>query len=163
MDNTESRIIHLALRKPSFENYLRFIFSNPKGPIKVTRCEEIGKYLYSRIRYNDYPQRKLKSGYSIELIMPDHPLDQSDNHFIYFTEDDQIRINDYIESIAYLDFRTTVQVGSNDMKIDRKWIINIFSNLVFGEDKYEMLKKNDYRRRKKIQNWILKSVQVFRY
>jgi hypothetical protein len=164
MDINESRVIHLSLRKPFLENYLRFVFnSQEKGTIKITRCEEIGKYLYSRVRYSDYPQRKPKSQYLLELLLPDHPLDVSHNHFIYFTEDDQVRINDYIEAIAYLDFRTTVQVGSRDLKVDRKVVINLFSNLVFGEDKYEMLKKDEYRRRKKVEDWLLKSIQVFGY
>lgn len=162
MNNNDERIIHLYLRKPYFVNYLRFIFDCPEGIIKVSRSEEIGKYLYSRVRYNQFPVRKPKDNY-IQLLLPDHPLDQSQYHFIYFTEDDMVRINDFIEAQAYLDFRTSVQVGSNDMKIDRKVVISLFSNLVFGEDKYEMLKKDEYRRRKKMKVWLVNSIQEFGY
>jgi hypothetical protein len=163
MDTSSNRTIYLSIRKPFFENYLRYMFSCPEGPIKVNRSEEIGKYLYSRVRYTTLPQGQPKSGNVIQLILPDHPLDQSSYRFINYTEDDMSRINDFIEATAYLDFRMTVQVGSNDLKVDRKFAINIFSNVIFGEDKYEMLKKDEYRRRKKVHEWLLKSIQEFGY
>lgn len=157
---TNVRSIQLSLRKPFFENYLRHVFCSPEGPVKVTRTEEIGKYIYSRVRYSELP-KKGKPG--VELIMPHHECDLSQYYFIHFTEDDVVRINDYLEAMLYLDFRSNIQVGSNDMKINRKTIISIFSNLVFGEDKFEMLKKDEYRRRKKMEEWLMESVQKFGY
>jgi hypothetical protein len=162
INDTESRVIHLAIRKPFFESYLRHIFTCPEGRIKITRCDDIGKFLYSRVRYTDRPIKK-PTGQMVQLILPHHETDMSDKHFISYTEDDMVRINDYIEACAYLDFRTYIQVGRNDMKIDRKVVVNIFSNVILGEDKYEMLVKDEYRRRKKIHDFLIKSIQEFGY
>lgn len=162
-DNTRS--IALLLRKPFYENYLRHLFKSPCGPIKVSRTDEIGKYLYSRVRYSPLPLpvKRIKQSHVINLVLPDHPTDMSHYHFIYYNEDDMVRINDFIEAIAYLDFRLMVQVGTNEMELDRKKVISLFSERIFGEDKYEMLKKDEYRRRKKMEEWLFQSVQQFGY
>jgi hypothetical protein len=158
MEVPENRVIHLTLRKSYLENYLRYIFKSPKGAIKVTRCEDIGQQLYSRVRYSDLPKRNA-SDKSISLLMPDHPLDQSQYRYIYFTEDDTARINDYIESMAKLDLRLMVHVGVNELNINRKSIITVLSIDLFGSDKFEMLKKDDYRRREKIRDYLPKFIQ----
>jgi hypothetical protein len=163
MKTPEIRSIELTLRKPFFENYLRHIFSCPQGPIKINRSEDVGKYLYSRVRYSELPQRLKPGGTTLTLVLPHHENDRSDHFFIHYTEDDMVRINDFIEASAYLDFRTSIQVGSHDLKVDRKTVINLFSNLVFGDDKYEMLKKDEYRRRKKMEKWLVESIQEFGY
>lgn len=59
-DNTRS--ISLVLRKPFFESYLRYLFKTPTGPIKVSRTEEMGKYIYSRVRYSPLPIKKSEVG-----------------------------------------------------------------------------------------------------
>jgi hypothetical protein len=109
------------------------------------------------------PSKPPKGSHVVQLILPHHETDMSDKHFISYTEDDIVRINDFIESCAKLDFKSCVQVGIDDLNINRKVIINLFSNLIFGDDKFEMLKKEEYRRRKKFEDWIVKSAQEYGY
>jgi len=158
------RIIQLNLKKPYFENYLRFVFEVPEGPIIINRDHEIGKYLFSRVRYsNNKAKLPPATGYQVELILPANGNDCSRSNFIYYSLDDMSRINDFIESSAYLDLRMMINVGNNDLKMDRKTVISIFSDTVYGEDKYEMLKKDEYRKRKKVVEWLKKSAKQMGY
>jgi len=157
------RNIQLFLRKPYFENYLRFIFESHEGPIIINRDHEIGKYLFSRVRYSNLKTKIEYTGHSVEIVLPANKNDCSRSNFIHYTSDDMLRINDFIESCAYLDLRMMIDVGSRDLKMDRKTIISVFSDFVYGEDKYEMLKKDEYRKRKKIVDWLKKSSKQLGY
>lgn len=157
------RNIRLFLKKPYFENYLRFIFESNEGPILINRDHEIGKYLFSRIRYSNCRTKIEHNGHSVEIVLPANRNDCSRSNFIYYNSDDMIRINDFIESSAYLDLRMMIDVGNRDLKMDRKTIISVFSDAIYGEDKYEMLKKDEYRKRKKIVEWLKKSSKQLGY
>jgi hypothetical protein len=160
----QDRLIFLPLRKKYHENYLRFVFETPEGPISINRNEEVGKYLHSRVRYCDPSQSRSTDGESgVWLLMPSTPTDLSRNHFLYYSADDIARINDYIESSAYLEFRLMVQAGVHDLKMNRKLIIELFSDLILGTDRFEALKKDEYRKRKKIHSFIRRSINEFNY
>lgn len=160
MPDETYKTIYLQVRKPYYENYLRYVFDIDDGPIKVKRDEELGKYLFSRVRFSDVPVAK-PHGQVVSLILPAHGCDSSRYQFLYFSTEDMVRINDYIDSSAYLDFRMMVQTGTVDLKMDRKTVISAFSDLIFGEDKFEMLKKDEYRKRKKLKEWLKKSAKAF--
>jgi hypothetical protein len=158
--------IDLILKKQSSENYLRFIFNTPSGStIQVNRDHEVGQYLFSRIRTCSFKKRRLDSATGIiaKLQMPTHGNDCGRNCLSYYSAEDMVRINDYIEASAYLDFRMMVQTGNIDLKMDRKTVIEIYSDLIFGEDKYEMLKKDEYRKRKKIREYLQTAAKAFNY
>lgn len=161
MSDESTKTIKLQLRKPYYEHYLRFIFQCPEGPIRVNRDEYMGKFIFSRVRYSDTPVKEAPG--SINLVLPAHGCDYSRFRFLFFTADDMVRINDYIESMAYLDFRMMVQTGVIDLKMDRKTVISVFSDLVYGDDKYEMLKKDEYRKRKKMFQFLQKSAKELSY
>ncbi len=163
--NQKDRTICLILKKSYYENYLRFLFDSPTDDIIVKRDHEVGKYLFSRVRYCHPSElknfiRKNETGHQLQLVMPAHGNDLSRNYCAYFTADDMARINDFIESSAYLDFRMMVQTGNIDLKMDRKTVIEIYSDLIFREDKYEMLKKDEWRKRKKIREWLKNSAKA---
>lgn len=162
MSDDGAKTVKLVLRKPYYENYIRFIFECPEGSIKVKRDEILGRYLFSRVSYSDSIP-VTGDGLVIDLVMPAHECDSSRFRFMHFTEEDTIRINDFIHSSAYLDFRTMVQVGVHDLKMDRKTVISMFSDLIYGEDKFEMLKKDEYRKRKKMHKWLLDSAKAMNY
>lgn len=163
MNNTD-RLIQLPLRKKYHENYLRYIFQSPTGPIPINRNEDVGKYLYSRVRYCDPSQLPVNNDqHSVALIMPSTPTDLSRNYCLYYTADDVARINDFIESSAYLEFRLLIQAGVHDLQMNRKLIIEVFSDLILGTDRYEALKKDEYRKRKKIHAFIRNASQSFNY
>ncbi len=162
---SNDRLISLILHKPHLEKYLRYIFKAPrKGPIPILRDHEVGKYLYSRVRYAspDLLPRQ-KEGHLVELLMPSHGNDLSRNHCIYYTADDMARINDFIDSVAYLDFRMMVNTAVVELSMTRKTAIEIFSDMCFGTDKYEMLKKSEYRKRKRSREFIVKATMELSY
>lgn len=160
-----TNIVTLRLRKPFYEKWLRYTFlENETGKISITRENVHGKYLYSRVRYADIPQVvKQQQGIAVELLMPAVKTDCSKYHFPYFTVDDTVRINDYIESSLYLDYRLMLQVAIHDLHINRKIAIAIFSDVMMGEEKMEMLKKDDYRRRQKTKKLLIDSIKVLGY
>jgi hypothetical protein len=149
-------------------NYVRFIFNTAEGqPIYVSRDHELGKYLFSRVRScaknNCKKEHDPIQGTNVLLIMPSHGNDSSWANYIYFSKEDMVRINDFIESCAYLDFRMMVQTGNIDLKMNRKTVIEIYSDLIYGVDKYEMLKKDEYRKRLKIREWLQNTAKELNY
>ncbi|KAF0200610.1 MAG: hypothetical protein FD170_3359 [Bacteroidetes bacterium] len=163
---TENRTIKLVLRKSSSENYLRFVFNSPAGqPVVITRDHELGQYLFSRVRTGGSVRYRKPDfeGIEINLIMPAHGNDCGRHKFSLYSQEDMVRINDYIESCAYLDFRMMVQTGNIDLKMDKKTVISIYSDLFYGEDKYEMLKKDEYRKRKKIKELLQSAAKSLNY
>lgn len=166
-NNENNRIIELILKKHFHENYLRAIFNAPPGsPIQVNRDHEIGKYLFSMVRSCSTPVKKQSIAENervVTLIMPAHENDSSRTSYTYFTAESTARINDYIDACSYLDFRMMVQTGNIDLKMDRKTVIEIYSNLFFGEDRYEMLKKQEYRKRLKIREWLIAASKTLGY
>lgn len=162
MSDDAAKSIKLNLRKSYYQNYLRFIFSCPEGPIKINRDEDLGKYLFSRVRSSDTPVKPV-DGFHVDLILPVHSNDCTKYHFAYYSAEDMVRINDFIEATAYQDFRMMVQAGTIDLKMDRKTVISVFSDLIFGEDKFEMLKKDEYRKRRRLLEWLQSSAKQLGY
>jgi hypothetical protein len=166
MSNND-RLIRLPLRKPYFEKYLRFSFKARRtGIIDVNRHSELGKYLYSRVRYCD-PEAvpDYDKQYHVAVLkMPAVETDYARLHFLYYNADDITRINDFIESISYLDFRLMLHSGVVDLNLNRKTVIEIFSDMVYGDaDKYDMLQKDEYRKRRKVQEFILMASKKYGY
>jgi len=160
---TENTTVKLSLRKSYLENYLRFIFDTKQGPIPIVRTEALGKYIFSRIRYSETPIHTAHEGHQVEITLPKSGSFTTQNHFPYFTAEDMLFINDFIVSSSYLDFRLAVNTGCNDLNMDRKKVISMYSDLIYGEDKYEMLKKDDYRRRQKVTKWLHESTKALGY
>jgi hypothetical protein len=95
--------------------------------------------------------------------MPSGETDGSNQHFLYYSPEDIQRINDFLSSSSSLDFRMMVHVGTNELNIDRKTVISIFSGVMFDDDKYEMLKKKEYRKRLKTREFLLNSIKTLGY
>ncbi|HNX87690.1 MAG TPA: hypothetical protein PKH58_01295 [Paludibacteraceae bacterium] len=152
---TQYSTIQLKIRKPYFENYLRWVFNSQEGDIKVNRDEILGKFLFSMARTSDIPIKVRNQTGIVKLIMPSHICDdRSKYRSIYYSVDDENHINDYIEACAFMDLRMMVQTAKLDMKMDRKTVFEIYSEMIFGENKYEALKKYEYRRRKKALDYL---------
>lgn len=158
----EERKVVLQLKKPHYEKYLMYLFDQSTGTIRINRSNEAGKYLSSRVRYSDLPVQR-PEGITIDLLMPSSELDGSKSHFLYYSPEDTQRINDFLSSSSALDFSMMVHVGTNELNIDRKTVISIFSGIMFDDDKYEMLKKKEYRKRLKTKDFLVKSIKTLGY
>lgn len=157
------RTINLELKKDWYLNYLKFVFESEDEPIKVKRCEELGKFLFSRVRTSRYPIPKPAAGTRfVKLVMPDHPNSTEKYKFMYYTDEDVSKIGDYIEAMAHLDHWSMVSVG-REMGMNRKTIISVFSTLIFGEDSFDALAKDEYRKRKNKVMRLVKLAKEFGY
>lgn len=163
LEVTQNLTIQLQIRKPYFENYLRYLFACQEGPIIVIRDKPTGRYLFSRVNScQTVPVMDPEKKY-ITLVMPVHGLDCSKYRFSTFDAEDTARINDYIESSAYLEFMTMISVGTRDLKMERKTVISIFSHMIYGEEGFEMWKKREYRHRQRISNWLKDTAKELAY
>jgi len=149
----------LQITNPTHEAFLRAVMDARRtGPIPISRANEIGKYICSRIRYSNLPVRQ-SSGTT--LILPRTTLESGDRYYLYFTVEDQKKINDFLLSEFNLFFRSYMLIGDQH-RIQKKTLIEAFItayNLENNETVYESLKKSDYRNRKKMIEFIQKSIQ----
>lgn len=150
----------LQITNPTHEAFLRAVMESKKsGPITISRTNEIGKYICSRIRYSNLPVRQ-SSGTILHL--PKTTLESGSRYYLYFTVEDQKKINDFLQSEFNLFFRSYMLIG-DEYKIQKKLLIEGFinlHNLQNSETVYENLKKSDYRNRKKMAEFVQKAVQT---
>lgn len=163
-DTATYRTIILPLIKPWYRNYLKFSFeSDNDNPLKVNRSNELGKYLFSMVRASSLPIKFPTDEDHIKLILSDHKNDTGKYKFLYYTTEDVKRISDFIESTAYIDLRSLISAGTIDLGMNKKTVIEIFSNIIYGEDLYETIRKDDYRKRQKHLKWLAKSANELGY
>lgn len=149
----------LQINNSTHEAFLRVIMDAKRsGAIQISRNNEIGKYICSHVRYSNLPVRQ-SSG--IILILPRTTLESGKSYYLYFTVEDQKKINDFLSSQFILYFRSFMLVGG-EMNIPKFKLLEGFItkyNLQDNDTIYDNLKKSDYRNRKKITEFIQKSVQ----
>ncbi|MFK5856583.1 MAG: hypothetical protein QM503_10660 [Bacteroidota bacterium] len=141
------------------EAFLRMSMNAKKtGFIQITRSNEIGKYICSRLRYSNLPVRQ-SSGIIIHL--PYYTLESGNSYYLYFTVEDQKKINDFLASEFNRFFRNYMLIGA-EYNIQKKILLEAFIadlNLQNNSTVYQNLKKSDYRNRKKMTEFVKKAVQ----
>ncbi len=141
------------------EAFLRMSMNAKKtGFIQISRTSEIGKYICSRIRYSNLP---VSQSSGTLLHIPKRTLESANSYYIYFTVEDQKKINDFITSEFTRFFRNYMLIGA-EYNIQKKILLEAFIsdlNLQNNGTVYQNLKKSDYRNRKKMQQFVIKSVQ----
>jgi len=163
IDSVTYRTVNFELRKPWYLNYLKFVFDADTEPIKINRSEALGQFLFSRVRFKNFPVHLEKDRTYVKLIMPSFGTDSGRYKFMYYSDEDVARISDAIESLAYMDSRSMIYTGNIDLGMNKKTIISLFTMLIYGDEKYEAVKKDEYRKRKKSVSWLLKSAKEFGY
>ena len=163
-DPATYRTIILPLLKPWYRNYLKFAFeSEDENPLRINRNIELGKYLFSMVRSSPLPIKFPGTQNHIKLMLPDNRYDTGQYKFMYYMTEDVVRISDYIESSAYSDLRSLISAGNIDLGMNKKQVIEIFSNIIYGEDLYERIRKDEYRKRQKHLKWLNKSAKELGY
>lgn len=154
-----AQILRLRLRKDYFEPYLRKKFSTKPGePIAIDRKTSLGKFIHSHAKSYEFPTRKTTDG-TTDIVLSDYKYSYQNRRFIGFDKDDVEKINDLLEAHIELEIREMMVVGL-ELGLNRKTIISTFIQSVLGTEKYEMIKKDDYRRRKKAEELLAQHVQV---
>ncbi len=155
----------LPLKKDILIDYLRFVFCAPRtGPIELNRTEDVGKYISSMVRSSQLPVKQIcpEDYQTVELIVPDSTFSTAKNHFLYFRREDIEMINDHLMADFSIFFRRFMLIG-DDIGIQQKDLLEAIiagCKIRINEQKFEMLKKKDYRYRTKIYNYVVNSVKA---
>jgi len=141
------------------EQYLRKEFNSPKGSIVVTRDNPLGKFITCHTRWAK-EKPKYRDG-SIQISIPDSRYVDQEYYYGFMTREDEKNVIDYIESQFDLSVKAFFVKGHN-LKFLQKDIIDLiigYFSLTVESNTYEMLKKRDFRNRKKIFNMRLELIK----
>ncbi len=156
--------VKIPIKKDTTVAYLRHLFQTSRnGPLLINRNISEGKFINSHISYSDMPVKKTPGNCYEELIvyLPKNPLNEHVNKFTFIRSVDAEQINDYLEAKFELFFRSVIIAGDS-MGIQKKDLIEAFvmgTKIPFDEKIIERLKKNDYRYRVKIYNFLIQSLK----
>lgn len=134
-----------------------------KNIILLTRNNDIGKYIFSMIKYSPIPvPQKLTSGSNSILVeIPQVHGSTHHCHFPTITRDDMIKINDYVSVIFNLKFQQYMMMGEK-LGLQQKNTVDLFLRLHnLNPEKFGALKKKDYRKRQEIEKEIEKLAKTF--
>lgn len=138
--------VNLFIKKELYRDYLNYLFPLSDGCYQVTRDNEFGKMLCSRVQYSSLPV-KTEPG-TIRLQLPrSRPLANAGNYFLHYTKEDQAKLNDALDVLFHIDFDRYYLQGRkrNEMQKDiiQSFIITRKLVKLIGDN--EMLKKRIYR------------------
>lgn len=153
-------IVEIAVRKEHHAEYIRSIFAqgNDPGSIVIRRSHDIGRYIYSQVRHAHLPVVKQHEPghFIIKCELPHYRQSTDESYFLYFTQEDMHRINDFITSDFNLKYRAFLQAGT-DIKLNYQQSTKLFlEQHDINAQKLETLTKRDYRTRDKIMQTVSK-------
>lgn len=148
--------IILPIRKSYLEDYLRWVFKSPTGPITITKRNNLGKLL--TINKVESPVPVNVEG--IVLILPER-----NDRFYHYPADVVEMLNDMIEIYFDNDLREFCLIGQ-ELNMKRKAVYEAFMELrdiKNSSEIFDMIKKRDYRRRKNIESIIVETMKTSVY
>ena len=151
-------IVEVELKEYHYR-FLCHIFQCRKD-LKIHRDHEIGRFIFAHISYSDYPLKRKKKENPVSIEIP-KTLNGLNRKFPYISPENNIKISDYIESYFTLYFREFI-FTCRKFNIQYKDAYNMFIEAHdIGHDaiNFERLKKNDYRFREKMKDFIVLGIQ----
>lgn len=151
--------VKLHLKNKVNEDYLRWVFNSRKGHIPIRSKQDIGKFIISKVCTSTTPQISHGENH-ITILLPLNHFKESKT-FLYFDDFATEQINKAINFYFNSDFRQFCLSGA-EKGIQKHIIITAFirlHNLTNTKDLYERLKKKDYRRRKMVDEFLVKGVK----
>lgn len=155
--------IKLVLKKQEIEDFLRYTFDSKCGPIRINRSTDIGRFIHSMVRKKEFPiSPTIYPGETIvRLILPENRTSTDEWKYIHFTREDMDRINDFLLASFNIFFQSYMLLGDG-YNIDHKHLLEAFlvgANIRDVGKKFETLKKKDYRKRKRMHDFLLNTLQ----
>lgn len=141
--------IAFEVKKEVIRLFLSYLFEPlDDGSLKVTRHTDAGKLITCFVRYADRPIQEEPTEGSVTFFLPrSKGLDTAPNHFLYFTKEDQHRINDLLEVIYHLDldryYIKGMRQGFQQKEVIESYIVSRKLTSLFEEN--ETPKKRQYR------------------
>lgn len=145
-------IAKIFIKKELHRSYLNYLFpKDQNGNFIVTRNQDFGKFLTAMVRYSKTPVTTLKRQTNVVfesfLLPASRPLDNAGNYYLYFSSEDQEKLNDYIDVLFNIDF-DRYYLNGKKMSMQQQDIIQAFiisRKLVQHIGDNETLKKREYR------------------
>jgi hypothetical protein len=158
-----SPVIIIPIRKQEHVDFIRNLFNGTRGlPIKITRNEFTGKFIFSLRQYSALPKQQIiPDGYiPVAFEFPETEYSQHKKHFCYYSLENIEMINDFISAFFDLYFHIyffdTTDIdhltGSDEfgnIEITKQMLVESF---VVGLDMFdfskssETIKKREYRK-----------------
>ena len=158
-------IVLIDIKNPLLREYLHSQFAYEGSAFSIFRHNTFGKALCAMVRKSDLPVPHTITDRTIKLRLPNTKSIRSHrNHFLYYTVEDQLKLNDLLEALFEIDFDKYYLVGLR-MGMQQKDVIHNFilsRKLVSMIGDVETLKKRQYRKEKnalqKATNHLLQKV-----
>lgn len=141
----------IDIKKPMLREYLQSQFAYENEALSVFRHNTFGKALCAMVSKSDIPVRHETTASTIRIRLPNTKSIRSHrNHFLYYTNEDQLKLNDLLESLFEIDFESYYQAGIRLGMMQKDVIHNfiIARKLVSMIGDVETLKKREYRKSK---------------
>lgn len=158
-------IVLIDIKKPMLRDYLNYLFAYEGEAFSVFRNNTFGKALCAKVRKSDLPVRHQESDQTVRIRLPHSKSIRSHkNHFLYYSTEDQLQLNDLLDVLFTIDFESYYHLGLS-LGMMQKEVIQQFilsRKLVGMIGDIETLKKRQYRREKnaleKLQNHLLQKI-----
>jgi len=141
----------LSIKKDLYRDYLNYLFELSHNSYVVSRHHDFGKLLCSLVKYSSLPVVIEKDAKAISFLLPkSRPLATAGNYYLYYTEEDQQKLNDNLEVLFNIDFDRYYLEGCKQGMMQKDIIQSfvISRNLIsLSTDTNETLKKRQYRDR----------------
>jgi len=143
-------LVALQIKKGLYKDYLNFLceFDKITKVYNVSRDNDFGKLLCSRVKYSALPVKSCKDEHTVFLQLPkSRPLASAKNHYLFYSKEDQAKITDGLEVMFNNDFDRYYLQGMKlrmmQKDIIQSFIISRKLTGLIGDN--EMLKKRQYR------------------
>ena len=151
-------IVSLILKAKYSNPFLRHIFHCENDKLEISRNNKLGMFICSLVEPS--PKPIIHTNGTI-LHIPASNVDSNRNKFLYISDHNQKRINDYIESNFMLYFESwMLQCRCNNISYTNA-ILKFLKHLNISEDPtiFDALKKKDYRNRVNIKKKLSQTLQ----
>lgn len=142
-----------TLRKKMLRDYLHFLFAFEDGSFSVFRTSDFGKLLCSLVKYSNLPVSQDQDENTVMLTLPiSRPTANAKNYFLYFTKEDEAKLQDYLEVLFNIDldryYLKGLKLGYQQKEVIQTFIITRKLVGMIGDT--ERLKKRLYRDEQKL-------------
>lgn len=137
------------------EAYCRWIFQSVTDEIVITRRHDVGKHIYSHVLPSDRPQPRPEKKHPVTFTLPltEYGKDELRTRFLVVDAWAEEKIRDFIDSDFRAWVRTRFEIGYYKNCEQREIVDAILRglNLRNNSDNFDMIKKIDYRNRRKME------------
>lgn len=141
--------ISFSVKKELIRLFLSYLFDTmDDGSLKITRHSDAGKLITCFVRYSDRPIQDEPTDGNVTLFLPwSKGLSTAPNHFLYFSKEDEHRINDLLEVIYHIDldryYIKGMRKGYQQKEVIESYIVSRKLTSLFEDN--ETPKKRQYR------------------